>query len=73
MDAPDDLNVMTTFTARQGMEEAGDPAVMYMHVRSPVSQAQSAALQVSLGLSPAAYGITPADPVVSAAVLGVWA
>jgi hypothetical protein len=52
---------------------AGDPAIMYLHIRSPVSQAQSAALQASLGLHPADYGITPSDPTVSAAVLGVWA
>jgi hypothetical protein len=52
---------------------AGDPTMMYMHLRSPVSQAQSAALQAQLNLSPAGYGITPSDPVVSAAVLGVWA
>jgi hypothetical protein len=52
---------------------AGDPTIMYVQVRSPVSQAQSAALQAQLGISPATYGITPADPAVCAAVLGVWA
>jgi hypothetical protein len=52
---------------------AGDPAVMYVQVRSPVSHAQSAALQATLGITPAAFGITPADPAVCALVLGVWA
>jgi hypothetical protein len=52
---------------------AGDPTIMYVQVRSPVSQAQSAALQTSLGISPATFGITPANPAVCALVLGVWA
>jgi hypothetical protein len=52
---------------------AGDPTMMYVAIRSPVSPAQSAALQASLGLNPATYGITPSDPTVSGAVLGVWA
>jgi hypothetical protein len=52
---------------------AGDPAMMYVQIRSPVSHAQSAAIQATLGITPAAYGITPADPAVCAQVLGVWA
>jgi hypothetical protein len=52
---------------------AGDPTMIYVAIRSPVSPAQSAALQASLGLNPATYGIMPSDPTVSGAVLGVWA
>lgn len=52
---------------------AGDPATMYVQIRSPVSHAQSTAIQATLGITPAAYGITPADPAVCAQVLGVWA
>jgi hypothetical protein len=45
---------------------SGDPATMYFAIRARVPPG-------SLPFAPATYGLSPSDPAVSAAVLGVWA
>jgi hypothetical protein len=47
---------------------AGDPAFVYVHIRSLVQPEQLPA-----GFDPAAFGLVATSPDESAAVLGVWA
>jgi len=50
----------------------GDPTMMYISVRSPVSPERVLEVQTENNINPADYGLSYADPAVVEALLGVW-